>query len=109
MSRINPKLMLLVAIVIFVALTTHLLVTIFYLTPNNTISEQKKSLAKMIEAYVNECWLAKTSKNLGSCREHIMYIYDQCKTNATFTGVPACSDPRIDQMVEEQKSLAVSP
>lgn len=109
MPRINPKVMLLLAIAVFVAITTHLLVTVFYLAPNNAISEQKKNLAKMIEAYVNECWLAKASKNLSSCREHIIYIYDQCKTNATYAGVPACSDPRISQMFEEQKSLAVSP
>ncbi len=67
----------------------------------NQISQDKKDPNRVIESYVNACWIAKIAKNLESCKIHLSYIENQCKTNMNSSQLIACKDPRIAQMVEE--------
>ena len=72
------------------------------------VSQQTNDLNRAIESYVHACYLAKTSKNLTSCKIHLDDIENQCKTNVNYSQVTACQDPRLAQMINEQHQLFTS-
>ncbi len=85
----------------------HITTTVISIS-NKPISQETKDLNRVIEGYVHNCWLAKTSKDLTSCRIHLVDMENQCKTNATYFQVTACQDPRLAQMVNEQRQLSAN-
>jgi len=85
----------------------HITTTLISIS-NKPISQETKDLNKYIESYVHACWLAKTSKDLTSCRIHLADIENQCKTNVNYSQTTACQDPRLVQMVNEQRQLFAS-
>jgi len=86
----------------------HITTTLISIS-NKPISQETKDLNNYIESYVHACYLAKTSKNLTSCKIHLDDIENQCKTNVNYSQVIACKDPRLAQMVNEQSQLFTNP
>jgi len=76
---------------------------------NKPISQSTKNLNNAVEGVIQSCLLAKTSKDLTSCRIHLAEMENQCKTNVNYSQVTACQDPRLAQMVEEQRQLFANP
>jgi uncharacterized membrane protein len=101
-SRIQLIFGLLVVTVILMILGIYNITTTLISISKKPVSQETKDLNWAIESYVNACWVAKTSKNLTSCKIHIDDIENQCKTNVNYSQVIACQDPRLVQMSEEQ-------
>jgi ethanolamine transporter EutH len=102
--RTKPNFMLLpIAILIAIMiLGIYNITTTLISISKKPVSQETKDLNRAIESYVTACWVAKTSKNLASCKIHIDDIENQCKTNVNYSQVIACQDPRLAQMSEEQ-------
>lgn len=103
--RIKRIFVLLVVTVILMILGIYHITITLISNSNKPISQETKDLDIAIEKYVRACWLAKTSKDLTSCRIHLADIENQCKTNVNYSQATACQDPRLVQMLNEQQQL----
>jgi len=93
---------LLVVTVILMVLGIYNITTTLISISKKPVSQETRELNRVIESYVNTCWVAKVSKNLASCKTNIEDIENQCKTNVNYSQVIACQDPRLAQLVNEQ-------
>ncbi len=107
-SRAQLSFTLLVVTVILMILGIYHITTTLISNSKKPVSQETKNLNKVVESYINACWLTKTSKNLTSCKIQIADIENQCKTNVNYSQVIACQDPRLVQMIEEQHQLFTS-
>ncbi len=96
-------------IIVLMILGIYNITTTLISNSKKPVSQETKDLNRAIESYVDTCELAKTSKNLTSCKIHLVYMENQCKTNVNYSQVTACQDPRLAQMVNELRQIFTSP
>jgi hypothetical protein len=107
-SRRQFSFVLLVVTAALMILGIYHITTTLISISKKPISQETMGLNRAIESYVNACWLTKTSKDLTSCRIHLADLENQCKTNANYSQVIACQDPRLAQLVNEQSQVFTS-
>ena len=100
MAKRTPDIVILGAAVVLLIIAIHSLFTVLTDKSSETIPIDKKKLDDLIEKYVNDCMIAKTIKDVNGCTKHLFDIQTQCKTNLNYSGVVACNDPRLDQMIK---------
>lgn len=108
-SRGRLSLVLLVVTAALMILGIYHVTTTLISISKKPVSQETKNLDRAIESYVNACWPTKTSKDLTSCKIHLADIENQCKTNANYSQVIACQDPRLAQLINEQSQVFTSP
>ncbi|MGI0069111.1 MAG: hypothetical protein ACREAN_02520, partial [Nitrosopumilaceae archaeon] len=96
--------LLVVAAILMILGIYHIISTQISIS-NKPISQETKDINRVIESYVNTCYMTKISKNLTSCRLHLVDIENQCKTNINYSQAIACQDPRLAEMLIEQRQL----
>lgn len=108
-SRGQLIFVLLVVTVALMILGIYHITTTLISISKKPVSQETIYLNRAIESYIHACWLTKTSKDLTSCKIHLADIENQCKTNANYSQVIACQDPRLAQLVNEQSQVFTSP